>query len=183
MNHFYSMNGEKVILRPLEAGDLERMRILRNQNRHFFVSSDEITEEAQRRWYETYLTRENDYLFSIFYQEHWVGAVSLYEVDQNSGQAEFGRLMIDRKAAGVGGLGVDAARTACKIAFEQMNIQTVTLEVYADNVAAQITYLKAGFVPEEMVCNETGKKMVQMRCVRSRKEVEICDPGEVKYDE
>lgn len=163
MKHCYSMRGERVFLRPLEGEDLERMRILRNRNRHFFVSSDEITEEAQQRWYEAYLIRENDYMFSIFYRELWVGVVSLYAVNLKCGQAEFGRLMIDREAAGVGGLGVDTTRTACKIAFEQLNIQTVILEVYADNAAAQITYLKAGFIPEGMTCDAAGQKMVQMR--------------------
>lgn len=162
MKHEYVLAYGRVILRPLEMEDAEKMRILRNKNRRFFVCSEEITEEQQQQWYKTYLNRKNDYLFSVFYQEKWVGTVSLYDVDTEQSCAEFGRLMIDRDAAGIGGLGLDATQAACRIAFEDLGIHTVKLEVYEDNEAAKATYLKAGFAPVETFCDNSGQKMIRM---------------------
>lgn len=158
----YCLTHNRVTLCPMSAEDIEKMRILRNKCRQFFVCSEKITEEGQQQWYKTYLTRKNDYLFSVFYQEKWVGAASIYNVDRQRGCAEFGRLMIDRDAAGTGGLGLDTTQAACRIAFESLGVHTVTLEVYEDNEAAKATYLKAGFTAVKTFCDKSGRNMIQM---------------------
>lgn len=94
------------------------------------------------------------------------GAVSIYEI--KDGCAEFGRLLIDRDAAGRGGLGVDATRAACKLAFEQLGVEQIALEVYCDNPAAQITYLKAGFWPSSVFSDDGQQPMVQMHLSKQR---------------
>lgn len=162
MEHSYTIKGKYVTLCPLKAEELEQMRNLRNRNRCFFVSQEEITEDGQRRWYQKYLVRENDYMFSVVYQERWIGVASIYDVDRIKGRGEFGRLMIDREVAGVGGLGLDVTRTACRFACEQLKLRTVELEVYADNIPAQITYLKAGFRYTGWTREEGGRQMVEM---------------------
>lgn len=162
MNHSIFGDGEKISLRPLNAEELEKMRILRNRNRHSFVTEKEITKEGQKRWYEDYLNRKNDYVFSVYYQGNWVGTVSIYQVNPIQSKAEFGRLMIDRDLTGTGGIGVEAAKAACKIAFQKLGVQTIELEVYADNIPAQITYLKTGFIPEELLLDGEGRKMLRM---------------------
>ena len=164
MNHSYFLKGTRISLYPLKAAELEQMRSLRNQKRHCFISSEIITAAEQRKWYESYLDRENDYLFSIYINEKWIGTVSIYNVDPVGAKAEFGRLMIDREAAGSGGLGVEATRMACRIAFERLGIHRVTLEVYVDNIPAQITYLKAGFIPVELILDGEGQKLLRMEC-------------------
>ena len=51
MRHEYSSAYGRVILRPLKLEDAETLRVLRNQNRDKFVSTAEITAEAQSaRW-------------------------------------------------------------------------------------------------------------------------------------
>lgn len=164
MNHSFFKEGERISLYPLKMEELEKMRALRNRNRHSFVTSKEITRDGQREWYEGYLNRENDYLFSVYYQGNWVGAVSIYDVDPIEGSAEFGRLMIDREAAGTGGLGVEVTKAACQIAFQQLGVQAIELEVYADNIPAQITYLKSGFIPEELCLDGEDRRMLRMKC-------------------
>lgn len=46
------------------------------------------------------------------------------------------------------GYGTDALRTVVRFAFEQMNLQRVELEVFAENHRARTAYRKAGFVEE-----------------------------------
>lgn len=145
MKHTYSAHLGELHLNPIEEVNLEQMRLLRNSNRQWFVFSDEISSEEQECWYREYLQKEGDYMFSIYFRNMWVGTVAIYDICGS--RAEFGRLMIDRKSAGRGGLGVDAVRGACQIAFEQLRLTQLYLKVYLDNIPAQITYLKAGFRP------------------------------------
>ena len=166
MKHELTGSCGVVEIRPLMGGDIEPMRRLRNKNRHMFVLSSKITLEEQQVWYARYLHAPGDYMFSVYFENHWIGAVAVYEVKDNC--AEFGRLLIDRAAAGRGGLGVDATKAACQIAFEQLGVERITLTVYCDNPAAQITYLKAGFCPVSISQENNQKPMVHMILLKSK---------------
>lgn len=135
------------MLMPLAQNELELMRCLRNQNRFSFLTSNIITEEMQQLWYQKYLQRSEDYMFSVLVRKAhtWIGTVALYDIDREKQQAEFGRLMIDRKAAGRGGMGYEATMCACEIGFQQLGLQRIYLDVFADNLPAVKTYEKAGF--------------------------------------
>jgi len=164
MKHTYSVRLGELQLRPLEEADLENVRLLRNRNRQWFVYSGEITQERQKTWYQQYLLQDGDYMFSAFYRNIWIGAAALY--DTADGQTEFGRLLVDRVAAGRGGLGTEITKAICQIGFEQLSIKTICLEVYTDNIPAQVTYLKAGFRPTDMIRDPNGRKMLCMDCNR-----------------
>lgn len=151
-----------VDLYPLEKEDIEFVRILRNRNRDRFLYSQEISADAQQKWYADYLEKPGDYMFTVWLHGRRVGAVAIYQVDLQAKSAEFGRLMIDREAAGVRGLGVDTTLAACKIACGQLGLHTITLEVYEDNEAAKVTYQRAGFVSVGSACDDTGKKIIKM---------------------
>lgn len=162
MQHeFYGGSG-KVLLRPLREDDIEYIRILRNRHRECFLFSGEISAGAQKQWYTTYLKKEGDYIFTVCLGERSIGAVAIYEVDKGTGTGEFGRLMIERQSPIIKGLGVDTTKAACQIAFEQMGLSKLKLEVYCDNIAAQITYLKAGFRPTDTFMDKDGKNVLQM---------------------
>lgn len=164
MRHEYSSAYGRVILRPLKLEDAETLRVLRNQNRDKFVSTAEITAEAQSAWYSRYLERAGDYMFSVYDQRssQWVGAVGIYDVDVKTGLAEFGRLLIGREFIPERGLGTDATRAACKFAFDQLGLKELRLEVYHNNVPALVTYLKSGFLPYALEAVEDGRRLVHM---------------------
>jgi len=168
MDHSYSICDNELRLSPLSKDELEKLRLLRNENRRFFFDAGEISRTEQETWYKSYLQTPQDYMFSAFYEDQWIGTVSIYHV--NGEKAEFGRLLIDKRRAGRGGLGVSATRLACRIAFEQLGISELFLEVYCDNAAAQVTYLEAGFLPVEIFANE--KKRTIMRMALQKKPVE-----------
>lgn len=160
MKHLYSADCGEFVLKPMEEADIEKMRLLRNRNRNWFVFSGQITREEQKAWYQRYLAQEGDFLFSAFYRDRWIGAGALYDVAD--GQAEFGRLLVDRTAAGRGGLGTEITSAICQIGFQQLSLQAIYLEVYTDNIAAQITYLKAGFKAVGLLEDSGGRKMLRM---------------------
>lgn len=165
MEHSYSHKYNRIKIRPLEVHQIENLRILRNTHRHCFIYSDTITKEAQQKWYENYLLKPNDYTFSIFYENKWIGAASIYNITGSS--AEFGRLLIDRTATNERGLGLDATIGVCSIAFEQLNINKIHLQVYKDNISAYKTYIKAGFKVSGTSEDSSGKILVDMELCKN----------------
>ncbi len=164
MKHSFSVTLDNIELRPLEIGEIEQMRILRNQTRQCFIYSGEISKIAQSAWYEKYLSAPGDYMFSIYYQQQWIGAVALYNIA--NGEAEFGRLVIDRTKADRGGLGVQATRAACRFGFEELDLIRIYLEVFEDNLAARKTYERAGFHYTERTIEKSGRHMAEMELLR-----------------
>lgn len=166
MRNEYSALLEPIRLVPLSAEDSEKMRVLRNRNRHCFVYSGEIGKKAQAAWYESYLNRPDDYMFSVIYEPAgaWIGAVGFYDIAD--GEAEFGRLLVDGAAVGKRGLGVIVTKAACQIGFEQMGLHRIRLEVYADNTAAIKTYERAGFSRFGEYKDDTGRPMLRMEIFR-----------------
>lgn len=171
MKHEYEALYGRVELRSLSLSDAERMRVLRNQNSSRFFNTAQITLEAQRRWYEKYLSAEGDYMFSVYLcgTNQWVGAVGIYHVDQLNARCEFGRLMIDRSAVAERGLGIDTTLAACQFAFDQLGLSTVFLEVFQDNLAAVRTYERSGFQVCGTRLEDSGKTILYMEKYRSER--------------
>lgn len=147
MKHTLTCHDGGIILRPLSPEDSERYRILRNQehNRHWFFFSDIISREAQEVWYQSYLGKKDEYMFSIYNTDDiFLGGAALYHLIDKT--AEFGRLIVDRPAAGQGGVGARSLLLLCDLAKNQLGLTRLHLEVYEDNLPAVKTYEKAGFV-------------------------------------
>ncbi len=162
-HNFYDSYG-KIELRPIEANDIESLRLLRNKHRNCFIYSDIITSEAQQNWFTNYLSKPDDYVFSVFLRDKWIGSVSIYNIEKN--QAEFGRLLIDSET-GEKGLGVSVTICVCKLAFSKMNVSRIVLQVYEDNISAYKTYIRAGFKIFGHSFDVNGKKLLDMELFSS----------------
>lgn len=170
MNHYLSDIYQRVKLEPLTQDDIEQVRLLRNLNRQWFVFSEEISPEGQKKWYDEYLTRNNDVMFSVRLQitNAWIGTVALYAIDRESQEAEFGRLLIGFEGNEKKGLGLDTTICACKIGFEQMELSRIRLEVFTDNVAAYKTYERAGFYTTGINTAATGRELLLMELTKEK---------------
>lgn len=168
MEHAYLMRYRRVELRPLTQNESEQMRVLRNARRNRFVTSAEISAAAQEKWFQNYLQKPGDYMFSVYHIRtgKWIGAVGIYDLDEETGRAEFGRLLIDKTGINENGLGTDATICACRIAFSMLRVKRIALEVYVDNGAAIQTYLRSGFRLCGEISDINGKKLKQMELSR-----------------
>jgi ribosomal protein S18 acetylase RimI-like enzyme len=52
-------------LRTIDASDLDDLRQWKNTNTAAFFFKDEITREAQAKWFEAYLARADDFMFLV----------------------------------------------------------------------------------------------------------------------
>lgn len=163
---------ENVRLSLIEHEDIEELRLLRNANRKFFLNSSIITKEQQEMWYNNYKTKNSDYMFKVTTLSNpkkIVGMVALYDIRHDLKQCEFGRIIIDHEKIQMPNAGTKVTMAACEIAFTQLGMQRVVLEVLADNIRAYKAYLKAGFVEiphnEKM---ELSKNILYMERLRNK---------------
>ena len=161
MLHSITCKNDNICLCPMTAAQSELYRQLRNRDevRCSFVSTDIITEEQQKTWFEKYLSNNKDYMFSILHGQEFVGGCSLYNISDN--RCEFGRFIIAPEFSGRG-YGKIVLSLVFSIARE-LEIKTIILSVLANNSKALHLYESMGFYIVESEYKVNGKTMIQMK--------------------
>lgn len=144
------IEGPRVRLRLLDEADLPMTLAWRNQDRirRWFFSSEPISPEQHRDWFERYKNRDDDFVFIIEETQLFlrpVGQVAVYQINWHKRTGEFGRLMIGDEEAVGRGLASDATKLLVDSALEHWGLSEVFLETYSDNVAAISVYEQCGF--------------------------------------
>jgi RimJ/RimL family protein N-acetyltransferase len=145
------VENERVILRLLEMDDLPLTLSWRNQDniRKWFIHTDIIQDEKHYSWFECYRELDNDFVFMILAKDlenRPVGQISLYNINWEVGNAEYGRLMIGDPVAQGKGYAKQATILLLDYALNTLNFREVFLEVKSDNISAMAVYKSAGFV-------------------------------------
>lgn len=142
--------GDGLRLRLLRVEDLPNTLAWRNREdiRHQFIHSEIISWEQHLSWWEEYKTEANDFVFIIEETQQLnrpVGQVSLYNIDLEKGEAEYGRLMIGDDEARGKGLAKRATELLISWAFSSLGLKRIYLEVFKSNTAAINLYRQCGF--------------------------------------
>ncbi|RRD40750.1 N-acetyltransferase [Leptotrichia sp. OH3620_COT-345] len=158
-----------IILKSLEKKDIEILRNLRNkeENRKCFIYQKEISKEEQENWYEKYIKKEDDVMFTAYLKESDrvpIGFAALYNIDKEKKCCEFGRIVIDKSKTGKKGLGYQITACLCNIGFENMDVEKIYLEVFSDNIPALKTYLKVGFEEKKRYIKD-NKEIIYMEYI------------------
>lgn len=145
-----SISEGKICLSLLEEQDLETTLKWRNQEeiRKWFFHSDILTYEQHLEWFRSYQKSDDDYVFMIKdLDDHGkpVGQVAIYHIDREKRRAEFGRLMIGELSAQGKGFAYAATNLALKIAFDQLELREIYLELLSHNKRAMSLYQQIGF--------------------------------------
>lgn len=132
------------VLRLLERADLTDTMRWRNHadSSRWFHTTDPISAEQHRAWFDAYLQRPDDYVFMLEVDGTRVAQASLYDVDATS--AEFGRLLVDPARRGEG-VSHRAIALCLRIADHSLRLERVHLEVKRSNARAIRAYERAGF--------------------------------------
>ncbi len=150
---YLSFGDGSVCLCLLSAADLRLTFDWRNRDdiRRWFINSQTITWEQHLAWWQAYQQRENDFVFIIKELQllrRPVGQVSLYNIDLEKHEAEYGRLMIGDERARGQGIATRATRLLLNWAFHTLGIQRIYLQVLKDNLPAVKLYHACGFTIE-----------------------------------
>ncbi len=165
--HIAPLESGRVRLRLLAEQDLPLTLAWRNQDaiRRWFFYSQRLTLEQHAAWFARYQQRDDDFVFIIEERNtRPIGQAALYNIDWHGGTAEFGRLMIGAADAAGRGLAREATAAIVALAFEQLGLQEVHLEVLPGNVRAIKVYESCGF--EAADSTEKAFKMSKRKSAR-----------------
>lgn len=59
------------------ANDLEFLRVLKNKHKEFFFHKDEITVDQQSKWFESYQSRDWDFMFIVLQGNERIGCMGI----------------------------------------------------------------------------------------------------------
>lgn len=140
-----------VRLRLLEDADLPATLAWRNQDeiRQWFFYNKVLTLEQHLDWFNRYQAKDTDFVFVIEACEPGqnpqpVGQISLYDINWETGRAEYGRLMVGHPAARGKGYAKAASVAVLEIARE-LGLKEIVLEVLGHNERAFHLYRTLGF--------------------------------------
>ena len=147
------IQGDTIILRPVEKTDLERLVTWRNDPSisKYFFNVFPLSMAGQENWFEDLLGREDKRLFIIDTTEKVpIGTVGLDNIDFKNQRAEFGSLLIQPSHQGKG-FALDATMTLLRFAFDHLNLNRIYLQVFNWNKPAIKLYLRCGFQEEGLL--------------------------------
>ena len=133
-------------LRPLQEKDIPGMLEWMHDpeiSRWFRFNAEEMTEERALRFIEGSFTDTAVHYAVADGSDTYLGTISLEEIDRENGHALYAVAM--RSCAQGTGAAMAATRELLRIAFEEMGLERVYLNVLADNDRAKCFYEKAGF--------------------------------------
>ena len=166
------LKGERIGLGPLRRDLLDTytrwvndMRVTRTLN----LPSRPHTFEQQVQWVDKALVSATDIIFTIYILESMqpIGNVGLHDIDHDSGTAEFGILIGEVDAWGMG-YGTEATRLIVSYGFDVLGLHNIDLECYGNNPAGVKAYERAGF-------KHVGRRRGAKKIGRERVDIIIMD--------
>lgn len=151
-----TLQGEKVILRPFQSGDVVVMEeILKDPEVIKLTgSSPDIDSEFLKQWYDTRNEQRDRLDLAIVdrKQNMLVGEAVGNEYDEQNNSMNF-RILIGPQGRNKG-LGTEATQLFIDYLFTATELDQITLSVYAFNPRARRVYEKVGFIVDSIDKNE-----------------------------
>jgi RimJ/RimL family protein N-acetyltransferase len=141
------IRGTKTCLRALEEDDLPHfVRWINDpETRRFMAIRFPLSMTEEENWWENFVTRQNDHIFAIEANDgRYIGNIGLHDFERENRRAMLG-IIIGDKAYWGQGYGTDAIQAMLGWAFGYLNLNRVSLTVYAFNERAMRCYVKCGF--------------------------------------
>jgi len=137
---------DDLTIRPLAEVDLSATLAWRNHAdvRRWFKSDAIIEPDSHRRWFESYLVRDNDFIFVACRDGTPVAQGSVYAIDWAAREAEVGRFIVDPMRQGQGLMRRFGAALV-RFCWGDLDLRRLRLEVFEINVRAIAVYGGLGF--------------------------------------
>ncbi len=173
------MENRRIKLVPLDSIHDEYIVKWRNNPKltAFLFSSDIITLESHKRWFEKYKESEDRKEFIIYVIEtnRPIGTIGLSSIDTVNLKAEYGILIGEEDYMGKG-YAKEASQLLLKYAFDKLQLNKVYLKVFEDNNRAIKMYSNLGFsvdgiLRQDIIKEGTFHNVVEMSLLKEDKHV------------
>ncbi len=116
-------------------------------NRYFRFDAANMTKDKALAYIVNANASESDVHYAIINDnDEYLGTISLKNIDYENSKAEYA--ISTRKKAHGTGCAMEATKEILRIAFEELGLEKVYLNVLSDNMRANKFYQKVGFVYE-----------------------------------
>jgi len=150
MNNDLSINGNRIILRPITKSDTESIIKWRNcENvRKQFIFRELLTKEMHLEWLATKVEKGEvvQFIINIKDDNIDIGSVYLRDIKINLDVAEFGIFIGEDDYRGMG-FGSEACGLVLNYSWDVLKLKSVFLRVYRKNAKAIASYKRNGFFP------------------------------------
>jgi RimJ/RimL family protein N-acetyltransferase len=168
--HDLDITGHGFRLRPVRMPDAAFIAALRNDRlRSGYLNRGAETASEQERWLEEYFNRPDDYYFVIARRGDGAeqGLLAIYDVDRNSGRAEWGRWVLrpDSIAA------VESAWLVYRMAFDVLHLVEIHCRTLVENGQVISFHDHCGLVRAgevEIVVDGAPRRAIEHRLTRDR---------------
>jgi UDP-4-amino-4,6-dideoxy-N-acetyl-beta-L-altrosamine N-acetyltransferase len=135
-----------VELRPLELGDIVRVREWRNlpEIRQYMYTDHEIPVPEHARWFGNAISDETKRFWIIELDGEPVGLANVYDISRQHGRAYWAFYLADARVRGRG-VGSFAERFVMRQVFEELGLEKLCCEVLATNEAVARMHERYGF--------------------------------------
>jgi RimJ/RimL family protein N-acetyltransferase len=116
--------------------------------RRWFQDPGVRSKQDHLRWYRGYAESDNDFVFIIELpgeDPRPIGQASIFDIDWETGQGEFGRLIVGDPEATGKGYGKAATELLLAFSFTELGLTTIFLTMLAGNEPALRIYTACGF--------------------------------------
>jgi RimJ/RimL family protein N-acetyltransferase len=152
-----SIRGERVFLRPVEPEDVELIHGWHQDIALRRLGGDPPRSlTALRRRFDEGRTDEGQgffrFMICLLEDGRPIGRIDLFEIDRINGSAALGIEIGEREMWGKG-FGTDAVNAVLDFGFGEQRLERVWLSTAGNNIRAQRSYVKSGFVEEARLRN------------------------------
>lgn len=132
------------LVRTIAAEDIELLREWKNANRESFFFKEIITSEMQKKWFESYLHRDDDFMLMIVSNDAKIGCIGFRKL---SDRIDLYNLMTAKAENAGKGHMARALELVCAEARQRYSGLPVMVSVLRKNPALA-WYFRRGFVTE-----------------------------------
>lgn len=170
------LHGKKVILRAVEAEDLEMLRELTNSpdfEKMIVGWSFPVSKRDQEEWFSKCKNDLSKIQYTIVTKEDGpVGLIGLRNIDWKNGTASGLGMRIARREIRTHGLATDAWMTLMRYAFQELRLNRINGSALAYNKASLRVCEKVGFIVEGVQREAVFKEgnyvdLIIMGCLKS----------------
>jgi RimJ/RimL family protein N-acetyltransferase len=131
---------DDVTLRTITETDCDNLRQWKNDNRRAFFSQDIISPQMQMKWFQSYLERENDFMFMVMFNSEPIGCMGFHMLE---GQADIYNVILGRLDMAGKGIMSKGLLIMCSYIYSDFT-HDIGLKVLRSNLAVG-WYEKNGF--------------------------------------
>ena len=152
------LTGQSIILKQMDASDLDEFIKVENEKHTLLLANDEIpfphTIEDHSSFFQSISGKKEEFIFGIFDKttQQLIGSCGVYGINWTNSTCLVG-ISLSKKCQGKG-LGTDAMQTLITFIFNYIAINKIKLQVFSFNVGAIRSYEKCGFTKEGILRNE-----------------------------